>query len=140
MDWQVIDRKLESLGRSIRRIRERCPRNIDELVSDFDTQDILTLNLSRAIQICVDIGMHLLADTEYPSPETMGSTFDILCQMGVIRSDLATRMKKSVGFRNLAVHNYEAINWSIVLAISTEHLQDFEQFAKAVTAFRDRKA
>jgi len=28
--------------------------------------------------------------------------------------------------------NYESINWTIVFAIATAHLQDFEEFAKAI--------
>lgn len=43
-------------------------------------------------------------------------------------------MKKAVGFRNLAVHNYDAINWAIVYALATQHLDDFKAFARAVVA------
>ena len=46
-------------------------------------------------------------------------------------------MKKAVGFRNIAVHNYESINWAIVFAIATEHLKDFEEFAAAVARLSD---
>lgn len=62
----------------------------------------------------------------------MGQTFDVLAELGVINTELATRMKKAVGFRNIAVHNYEAINWQIVHAIATNHLSDFKDFAQAV--------
>ena len=58
--------------------------------------------------------------------------FELLAQEGVLETELAQRLKKSVGFRNLAVHNYEAINWAIVHAVATRHLVDFEAFAKAV--------
>ena len=66
----------------------------------------------------------------------MGQTFDILCEAGIISLDIASRMKKAVGFRNLAVHNYDAINWTIVYEIAQHHLQDFEEFAKAVVKLR----
>jgi len=137
VDWSLIDQKLESLHRSIQRVKEKCPRNADALVSDYDAQDILSLNLTRAVQLCVDIGTHLVAGSEFPPPCTMGKTFDILCEAGIISADLAYRMKKAVGFRNLAVHNYESINWAIVFSIATAHLQDFEEFAKAVARLSD---
>ena len=35
----------------------------------------------------------------------------------------------------MAVHNYEAINWAIVFAIATMHLQDFRKFGEAVTFY-----
>jgi len=56
MDWNVIEQKLESLRRSLRRVKEKCPENVEALVEDYDAQDILALNLTRAVQICVDIG------------------------------------------------------------------------------------
>jgi uncharacterized protein YutE (UPF0331/DUF86 family) len=140
MDWPLIEQKLESLRRSIQRVKKKCPENAAALVNDYDAQDILALNLTRAVQMCVDIGSHFIAGSEFSPPSTMGKTFDILCEAGIISADLADRMKKAVGFRNLAVHNYESINWAIVFAIATSHLQDFEEFAKSVARLSDQKS
>ena len=51
---------------------------------------------------------------DVPPPDTMGQTFDRLEQVGVLTASLALNLKKAVGFRNIAVHNYDAINWHIV--------------------------
>lgn len=51
MDREVIEQKLESLRRCLKRIETKCPANAEILASDFDLQDILALNLSRAIQL-----------------------------------------------------------------------------------------
>ena len=51
MDREVIDQKLESLRRCIKRAREKCPTDLDALVRSFDLQDIITLNLTRAVQL-----------------------------------------------------------------------------------------
>lgn len=132
MDWTVIEQKLESLRRCLRRVQEKCPPDVSTLAKDVDAQDILTLNLTRAVHLCVDIGAHLITATPLPPPETMGQTFDILMEAGIINTDLAGRMKRAVGFRNLAIHNYDVINWAIVYAIAQHYLTDFEDFARAV--------
>ena len=132
MDREVIEQKLESLRRCLIRVGEKCPESPEVLAADPDAQDIVALNLTRAVQICVDIGAHLIAGKEIPSPETMGRTFDVLADLGYISPALALRLKKAVGFRNIAVHNYEAIDWHIVHAIATRNLGDFSDFAKAV--------
>ncbi|MDZ4165758.1 MAG: DUF86 domain-containing protein [Smithellaceae bacterium] len=106
MDREVVEQKLESLRRSLRRIETKCPMDAPSLIEDIDLQDIVSLNLSRAVQICVDIGVHLIAGMETPPPDTMGQTFDVLAQEGVLSSALAANLKKAVGFRNIAVHNY----------------------------------
>jgi len=121
--------KLESLRRCLVRIQQRCPDNPEALANDLDAQDIVSLNLTRAVQISVDVAAHLLASTNQPAPETMAAAFDRLASAGWIPKDLATRLKKSVGFRNLAVHNYDAIDWNIVFNICQHHLDDFVEFA-----------
>lgn len=132
MDRQVIDQKLESLRRCLLRIQDKFPADAAELQSNFDLQDIIALKLSRAVQLTVDIGSHIISTLNMPAPETMGQTFEIFAQHNVLSAAVADQLKKSVGFRNIAVHNYEAINWQIVHSIIREHLDDFTEFAKAV--------
>jgi uncharacterized protein YutE (UPF0331/DUF86 family) len=132
MDREVVEQKLESLRRCLRRIETKCPADAATLAVDLDLQDIVALNLSRAVQICVDIGAHLIAGMEVLPPDTMGQTFDLLAQAGILSGELASNLKKAVGFRNIAVHNYESINWNIVHNIVKHHLADFSEFAKTV--------
>ena len=51
MDREVIEHKLESLRRCLQRVAEKCPSDQDKLGRDADLQDIVTLNLSRAVQV-----------------------------------------------------------------------------------------
>ena len=127
------------MRRCLRRIEIKCPTDAATLVADIDLQDIISLNLSRAVQISVDIGAHLIAGMEVPPPDTMGQTFDILAQEGLFNNELASRLKKAVGFRNITVHNYENINWNIVHSIVKYHLADFSEFAAKVVAMRLKK-
>ena len=134
MDSRVVEQKLESLRRCLQRVQEKCPQDAARLARDLDAQDIVALNLTRAVQLCVDIGAHLIAARDAAAPGTMGEVFDALGREHLISADLALRMKRAVGFRNIAVHNYEAINWDIVFAICRYHLIDFRDFAGAVDA------
>ncbi|MBZ5755689.1 DUF86 domain-containing protein [Pseudomonas sp. S5(2021)] len=109
------------------------PRN-STLLEDLDLQDVLVLNLSRAVQMCVDIATHVLSERRQPPPETMGGAFEQLATEKVLTPDLAERLKRAVGFRNLAVHNYEAINWAIVHSITSRHLDDFDDFARSIAS------
>jgi len=138
MDREVVEQKIESLRRCLRRIEQKCPSEASILAHDLDLQDIVALNLSRAVQISVDMGAHLIAGMEQVRPpDTMGHTFDLLEQAGLLNKGLANNLKKAVGFRNIAVHNYEAINWEIVHNIIKHHLSDFSEFAKVVARSLD---
>jgi len=133
MDRLLIEEKLESLRRCLSRIEDKCPASVAELEKDVDVQDIITLNLTRAVQLSVDIAAHWVASLEdVPAPGTMGGMFEALARKKLINKPIAERMRLSVGFRNIAVHNYEAIDWQIVYTICTTHIVDFSDFAKAV--------
>jgi uncharacterized protein YutE (UPF0331/DUF86 family) len=128
----AIADKLESLRRCVARVRARCPATVEQLAFDPDAQDIVALNLTRAVQLCVDVGSHLLAESDAQVPNTMGGVFDALTGAGTIDGDLARRLKKTVGFRNIAIDNYRAIDWQIVFGICQRGLDDFRAFARTV--------
>jgi uncharacterized protein YutE (UPF0331/DUF86 family) len=132
MDRDVVLNKLESLRRCIKRIEDKTPSSVDLLVKDYDLQDIITVNLERAIQTCVDIGLHIISDLEVTIPETMSQTFEALNRVGYLDDAIADRLSKSVGFRNIAVHAYQEIDWDIVYCIITEHLDEFRAFAQQI--------
>ena len=51
MNLDVVERKLESLARCVRRVEARLPADASALSSDYDSQDIIILNLERAVQM-----------------------------------------------------------------------------------------
>ena len=138
MDRRLIAEKLESLRRCVERARERCPAEASTLERDPDLQDIVALNLIRAVQVSVDIATTLLSDSKLPPPDTMGASFDSLVELGAIDAGLASRLKAAVGFRNIAVHSYQSIDWTIVHSLCTNRLEDFRRFAASVERFAGR--
>ena len=131
----VVRRKLESLRRCIGRIEQKKPKTVDILKTDYDIQDIISLNLERAIQLSVDIGSYLLAESEQTPPSTMGEIFSELAVAGFITEDLADKLRKAVGFRNISVHEYQNVDWDIVFSIINRNLNDFKDFMRAVVLF-----
>ena len=129
MDQVILAQKLESLRRCIQRVEEKTPSDVSQLVQDPDVQDILVLNLTRAVQLCVDIGSHVISESDEVAPATMGDVFSTLEKLGAITPGTCQSMRKFVGFRNVAVHNYDVINWEIVFAICQNFLTDFRRFA-----------
>lgn len=134
MAGAIVDQKLESLRRCVARIAARCPDSAAALAADLDARDIVALNLTRAIQLCVDIAAHrLAARPDTAAPQTMGETFTVAAQGGMLDAALATRLRRAVGFRDIMIHNYEAADWDIVFYLCTQRLDDFRLFARALS-------
>ena len=62
----------------------------------------------------------------------MTESFEHLRRLEVISIELVSRMKKAVGFWNIAVHAYQRINWEVAYTIITRRLDDFRAFAGAI--------
>lgn len=132
VDKALITNKLESLMRCVRRIEAKRPNSKETLFQDFDIQDILVLNIERAVQLCVDICIHWTSSLGRPAPQSMAAAVIEAAEAKLIPSPLAERLARSVGFRNVAVHQYEKIDWAIVYAIAWDHLDDFRLFSSYV--------
>lgn len=134
MDRDVVTAKLESLRRCVERVRSRTPASAEELSSSDDAQDIICLNLERAVQACVVIAAHIVSDSECAVPDTMAGTFDALERQGMMSREAAERMRRAVGFRNISVHAYQTLDWEIVYSIATTRLGEFVEFGLAFEA------
>ena len=135
MDSDVVLAKLDSLQRCVRRVEEKTPPDVDILIDDYDIQDIISLNLERAVQISVDIAAHILSATDLNTPATMSETFVALSKINIITVELAERLRNAVGFRNISVHEYGKIDWEIVFSICTKHMNDFREYAAKVLVY-----
>ena len=138
MNPDVINRKLESLRRCVARIHSKMPLTQNDLQTDYDLQDIVSVNLERAVQTCVDIAAHVISETELSPPDTMAESFNQLSALDILTSQLAERMSKAVGLRNILVHHYTDINWKIIYEVVTRHLNDFVLFAQVIDQLSNR--
>ena len=80
----------------------------------------------------VEIATHILSTTNQPVPSTMAEAFISLERISIISPEIADKMKRSVGYRNVAIHNYDDIDLSITYDIANNHLSDFKEFIKQI--------
>ncbi len=132
MDKEVLEAKLAALIRCVHRVKTQGISSVEDLENNIDKQDIIILNLQRAVQICVDIGNHILLDYDTETPTTMAETFKKLAQNKLISQNTSENLSHAVGFRNIAVHQYEDLDCKIIYAIITSHLDDFKSFAEEI--------
>lgn len=116
-------------------IVQRCLKRIDDVtkgdpaaVDSLDCQEIVLLNLERAIQSTIDMAHTFIALHALGLPASYKQAFFILEQSKIIPPDLSAKMQAMVGFRNIAVHNYQELDIAVLKAILAKHLRDFEDF------------
>jgi len=96
--------------------------------------------LHTAIEVCLDIGHHIIAREGFRSPEDNKDVFVVLGEEGVIPHELISRLADIARFRNLLVHEYTRLDNNIVYGILKRRLGDFDEFARAIAAYRGQRA
>ncbi len=135
MSNPLIAKKLESLIHCLKRIEKKRPQNLSDLQKDFDIQDIISINLERAIQLCVDIAAIIISERNLSTSNTMAGSFLVLEDNGILPEQLSMNLQKAVGFRNVSVHEYASIDWNIVFDVIHNHLDSFKEFLKIAASF-----
>ncbi|RFU69618.1 DUF86 domain-containing protein [Bacillus sp. V59.32b] len=134
MKNDVILNKISIIERFISRIQEVYANDPGNL-RDFTKQDSIILNIQRACEASIDLAMHIVADQRLGLPQTSRDAFDMLHNHLIIDENTAKRLKSMVGFRNIALHNYQAVNLDILQQIVEKHLGDFTDYTKQILTF-----
>ena len=135
MNPDLVKAKLENLARCLARIREKTPATKEQFLEDYDSQDLVMKNLERAVQVCVDVANHILSDKDSPPPASMAMAFSFLNRKAVLNRELADKMQSTVGLRNLAVHEYESLDYGRIYDSVTAGLGVFEDYARAILTY-----
>ncbi len=120
------------MERCIKRIQEEHQGFEAELASNYTRQDSIILNLERLCQAAIDLAAHLVRRGKLGIPQDSRELFQMLEQQGLISKTLSYSLQSMVGFRNVAVHDYQKLNLDIVRSIIENHLVDFQAFSKIV--------
>lgn len=134
----VVVNKVASIERCLLRIREEYAGDERNLRENITRQDSIILNLQRACEASIDLAMALVKARRLGPPQESRHAFELLRDAGLLDADLAVRMARMVGFRNVAVHDYQNLNLDVVKAIVTERLEDFRAFARLALDFASR--
>jgi uncharacterized protein YutE (UPF0331/DUF86 family) len=130
MPDDVILNKAEIIERCIARVKETYDRDPGALRTDYSCQDVIVLNLERACQAAIDLGMRWVRIEGLGVPKDSRDAFTLLAAAGRVPEELSESLKKMVGFRNIAVHDYREIDFAIVKAIIERNFPDFRELIR----------
>jgi uncharacterized protein YutE (UPF0331/DUF86 family) len=127
----VIINKVQSIQRCVKRAREEYSE-AEDFITDYTRQDAAMLNVLRACELAIDLAAFVISQRKLGLPTSSREAFELLRDAGLISSQLCDRLLKMVGFRNIAVHAYQALDMKIVAAVIQKDLDDLLVFADAI--------
>ena len=132
VDRDLVLRKIADLDQYLQQLGGYRKIELDEYRTDWKTQRIVERTLHLAIEACMDLADHIVADRRLRVPDTAAATFEILAEAGVVSTDLGSALARMVGFRNILVHDYARLDPAIVVRVLATDLGDIEQFREAI--------
>lgn len=128
----VLINKAATIERCVARAKEEYDKSPATFATDHTRQDAAILNVQRACEAALDMGQHLIRRERLGVPQSSRDVFALLAQAGWIDAALSVRLQKMVGFRNIAVDGYQALQLPIVEAVITKHLGDFTAYSQTL--------
>lgn len=128
----VLINKAATIERCVARARDEYHRDTASFATDFTRQDAAILNIQRACEAALDMGQHLIRREKLGLPQSARDVFALLAQGGWIDMALAEQLKRMVGFRNIAVHDYQSLQLPITVRIIESHLDEFLRYSQLV--------
>lgn len=101
VDQSLINRKIVLLTQAKKELLGYGISSFDDFKKNHKDQKAVQKTLQAMVEICVDIGKHIIADEGLRFPEDSRDIFSVLFENDVISKTTTANLHKMVGFRNI---------------------------------------
>lgn len=133
-----VRRKVSLIQDELAHLVELSRYSFNEIVSDFVKQSALERILERTISRAIDINNHLIAELatkDTSPPKDFRDTFIRVAELGVYPTEFSEQISKSVGTRNVLVHEYDKVDYSKIYNSISDCLRDYHQYCEYIIQF-----
>lgn len=135
-----VYRKISLMQEDLTKLSELSKFSFSEIVEDFYKQNTLERLLEKIIIRAVDINQHILlelATKDTNAPKNYKETFTELAKINVYPKEFSENISKSVGTRNILVHEYddEEVNYNKIYDSVSDCLKDYHQYCNFILKF-----
>lgn len=124
VDKALLGKKIAAIRDAVARIREVLPASASQFSADRTAREVVVLNLFVALQECVSLAAHWIADEGWDVPTSYRDLFTTLVDHGVLDPGLAQRLASAAGLRNLVAHQYGVLDAARLYATASSELDD----------------
>lgn len=128
----VVARKI---GRARAWLNDAAPTllgPLDAFLAAPRDRDLSLFYLFLALQECIDLAAHWIADEGWGEPDDAGSAFDLLADRGVIDEETSATLRGAVGLRNRIAHGYAMLDYERVHREAQAGIPVLRRFLSAI--------
>ena len=131
----TIDSRLSRLSTTMVVLRELSQEKKNAFLKDKVKLGAGKYYLLEAIQICLDVGNHLIGIMGWEKPSDYASVFTILATNEVLSDQFGESLAQMARFRNRIVHLYGDFDNEMLYEILTNNLKDIDTYVQIIHGF-----
>ncbi|MBM4457722.1 MAG: DUF86 domain-containing protein [Chloroflexi bacterium] len=128
----VIQERLALLDEYTTDLRQLQSVDFKTYVENKLVRRTVERTLHLAVEACLDIGQHIIAQEGFRRPADNQDVFAVLAEEGIVSGELLPSLIAMAKFRNLIVHDYARIDNAVVFSILKRRLDDFDAYTRAI--------
>ncbi len=136
LDRAILAERAMAVERHLARVQDRLPVSVAEFQPASDASDAVVLHLWQATQIVIDLAMRTSLAMNLGTPSSYADAFRRLEAAGVVPAELAERLARAAGFRNVVAHAYDTLDMARVHDAASRGPADLRAFLAALAALR----
>lgn len=137
----LLQRKISLIQDDLSQLAKLADFSLAQISADFMKQATVERLLERIISRAIDINEHIIierAGSDAAPPKDYRETFLRLADLGVYPQEFAAEIGKSVGTRNLLVHEYDKIDYDKVYGSIHDCLRDYHKYIEFILNFLEK--
>ncbi|MGV9102776.1 MAG: type VII toxin-antitoxin system HepT family RNase toxin [Candidatus Thorarchaeota archaeon] len=138
-NMEIIDNRLTRLTESMKLLRGFAQEKKSVFLENQIKLGAAKYYLLEAIQVCLDIGNHIIGSMGWERPQDYASVFRILQKNQVLPKELADKLEEMARFRNRIVHLYGDFDNEILYSVLNKDISDIDSFATHIVKFMKTK-
>jgi uncharacterized protein YutE (UPF0331/DUF86 family) len=125
-DEDLVRKKLAFIGTCLSELRSLA--RAERISVDVKERRFVEHTLQICIQAVQDVASHIVSDERLGEPPENVAIFALLLHAGWLTEETARFLRAAVGFRNVLVHGYTAVDPEVVRDVLERRLGDIERF------------
>ena len=134
----MITRKLAVIVRNLGALEEISTLSPTEYREDLIRRKAAERLLQELIEAAIDVNTHMIVELGGMVPDSYHDGFIGLASLGVLPLHLAQILAPSAGLRHRLVHEYDAIDDSIVYSAAREAPQLYSAYVREIMEYMKR--
>lgn len=124
----VIENKISDIKKYLKILERYQKYSKEEILNNIDINGAVERYLYLAAQATIDLAEAVIAYKNFRKPATLGESFYILNEEGIIDMALKEKLLKMVGFRNIIAHDHGKIDYDIIYKAIHDGAGDIGEF------------